>query len=187
MICSICVICNKSGVVKRQILHQLINIFWTVLAFAPIIAFWLAAGLNIVFYLLLTLSLCVLFLPDRIYRQIQMSDHIRDYEKLWLKTFRKFTQEGDYVQQLIARGQGTLRMSRTKRNFINYGKTIAIYERYHLLCMVFFLVSAIYAIVLTNLAIALLITIANIIYNVMPLLLQQHNRLRIAKMLERLS
>lgn len=172
---------------KRQILNQFINIFWTVLAIAPMVAFWLAAGLNIVFYLLLALSLCVLFLPDKVYRQIQMSDDIRDYEKLWLKTFRKFTQDGDYVQQLIARGQGTLRMTRTKRNFINYGKTIAIYERYHLLCLVFFLLTTLYAIILTNFAIALLITLANIIYNVIPLLLQQYNRLRIEKMLRRLS
>ncbi|MCB0488309.1 MAG: hypothetical protein R2820_12865 [Cyclobacteriaceae bacterium] len=167
---------------KRQLLNQLINIFWTVLAFAPVLAFWLAIGMNVYFYLFIIPSICLLFLPNHFYERLQLSDRPEDYQRLGLKFFRRYTQDGDIVKQIL-RKDNSLKLRRTKKEFVNYHRTIEVYERYHMVCFAFFLLTGFYAIALANFAIFILITMANILYNVIPLLLQQYNRLRIQRLL----
>ncbi|HNP94232.1 MAG TPA: hypothetical protein PKJ63_01340 [Cyclobacteriaceae bacterium] len=167
---------------KKQLLNQLVNIFWTVLAFAPVMAFWLAIGMNIYFYLLIIPSICLLFLPNHVYKRFQLSDRPEYYQRLGLKFFRRYTQDGDIIKQIL-RSDNSYKVRRTKKEFVNYLKTIQVYERYHMVCFAFFLFTGCYAIVLANFAIFILITMANILYNVIPLLLQQYNRLRIKRLL----
>jgi len=169
---------------KRQLLNQLINLFWTILAFAPVLAFWLAVGPNIYLFLLMTLSVCTLYVPEEFYEFIQISGRVDFYENLQLKIFRRFTQDGDLVKQIIGNKDQSTSLVRSKTDLTNYLNTIRVYERFHFICLAFFLLTTLYAIVLTNFAIALMITLANVIYNVIPLLLQQYNKLRIKKLLK---
>ncbi len=174
---------THSTKLKRQFLNQLINLFWTILAFAPVMAFWLAVGSNLFLFLLLTLSISTLYLPERFYQLIQVSDRIGFYEKWQLKIFRRYTQDGDMVRQIIS-GKNPSAHIRGRADAARYMNKIRIYERFHLIGLAFFLLTTIYAIILTNFAIALMITLANIVYNIIPLLLQQYNRLRVKKLLE---
>jgi len=169
---------------KRQLLNQLINLFWTILAFGPVLAFWLAVGPNIYLFLSMTLSVCTLYFPEKFYESIQISERIEFYENLQLKVFRRFTQDGDLVKQIIGNKNQPASIVRSKTDLTNYLSTIKVYERFHFICFAFFLLTTLYAIVLTNFAIALMITLANVIYNVIPLLLQQYNKLRIKKLLK---
>jgi len=168
--------------VKRQILNQLINVFWTVLAFAPVIAFWMAAGDFLILYILIALSLCILFLPDGFYQNVQLSKEAGYYEKMGLRFFRRFTQDGDLITKILTKGQVEFKSRRTRASLMSYLKQIEGYERYHMTCLVFFTLTTLYAIGLANFGIALLTTLSNIVYNVIPLLLQQYNRLRITKL-----
>lgn len=145
-------------------------------------AFWLAIGMNIHFYLLIIPSICLLFLPNEVYQRFQLSDRPEYYQRLGLKFFRRYTQDGDIVRQIL-RKDNSIKVRRTKKEFVNYHRTIEVYERYHLVCFAFFLLTGFYAIALANFAIFILITMANILYNVIPLLLQQYNKLRIKRLL----
>lgn len=149
------------------------------LAFAPVMAFWLAVGPGMILFALIALSLIVLFLPDRIYQQIQLSDRKRHYESIGVKFFRKFTQDGDLVTKVLSKGQGLLRISHVKREIPKLKKKIEAYERYHYTCLVFFLLTTFYAMVRADFAIALMIMIVNVLYNLYPILLQQYNKLRV--------
>lgn len=152
------------------------------LAFAPVLAFWLALGVNLTFFVSIAVSLCVLFLPDRIYNQLQLSENALYYEKMGIRFFRKFTQDGDLITKVLAKGQGYSSKRTTKKDFLKYERNIEAYERYHLTCLAFFLLTTTYAILLANFAIALMITFSNVLYNFFPLLLQQYNKLRIKKL-----
>lgn len=75
------------------------------------------------------------------------------------------------------------RVISNQANARQYLSKIALQERYHYSCFVFFTLSAFSALVGGKIQMALLISIANVIYNVYPILLQQYNRLRIQRLL----
>lgn len=170
---------------KRQILNQLINLFWSVLAFAPVIAFWLAAGPGVSMFVLIAISLCVLFLPENMYSRMQVSENPVHYEKIGVKIFRIFTQDGDMITRVLAKDQGRIKIGKMREGLLSLGKKIAVYERYHLTCLVFFLLTTLYAAVRADFAIAVIITMANVLYNLYPLFLQQYNKLRVNKIRDR--
>ncbi|MCB0710093.1 MAG: hypothetical protein KDC15_11960, partial [Chitinophagaceae bacterium] len=62
-----------------------------------------------------------------------------------------------------------------------YLSTIAMNERFHWMCFVFFMLSSIYAFTQGIILLGFLMFLANIPYNVASLLLQQYNKLRILK------
>jgi hypothetical protein len=70
-------------------------------------------------------------------------------------------------------------MIKTKLLDKNYKSKIAMYERYHFICLVFFLASFVYAIHQQAFLISLLILMSNILYNIIPILIQQYNKLRL--------
>ena len=70
---------------------------------------------------------------------------------------------------------------RSKEDLLRLRRQIAVYERFHLFCLIFFLSTMIAAIVHGRISLAILILIANMIYNVYPLLIQQYNRMRMGQ------
>ena len=154
------------------------------MAFAPIIAFWLAEGPTLVLYFLIAVSLTILFLPDNYYERLQLSNDISYYESLGIRFFRWFTQDGDLVTQILSKAQGNYGRFQSRKNLSKVYNQIVGYERYHLTCFAFFLLTSVYATLLTNFAIALLIVLSNVVYNIIPLLLQQYNKLRLRRLRE---
>lgn len=65
-----------------------------------------------------------------------------------------------------------------------YLKTIAMYERYHWICLIFFLVTSIYGFFNGHLLFGFSISIANLLYNLIPIFLQQYNKIRIKKIVD---
>jgi hypothetical protein len=61
----------------------------------------------------------------------------------------------------------------------NHKTQIAIYERFHLICLDFFFVSFVYAIFQDAFFLSFLILLSNIVYNIIPILIQQYNKLRL--------
>ncbi len=66
-----------------------------------------------------------------------------------------------------------------------YLKTIDMYERFHLICGCFFLLTSIHAFACGAWLAGGLILAANGIFNVAAIILQQYNRLRIHRLLRR--
>lgn len=160
--------------IMKNTLNQVLNISWTLLAFFPVCFYWWNQGIDWTFYAFLGASLLAGCLPQKIYDQFSVSSEPNAYLNLGVKTIRRFTQDGNFKRNKL---QGM-------RNYLN---TIAMYERYHFICLIFFKCSSVYACLNEHILLGFIIFLANVIYNVCPILLQQYNRLRIINILTRLQ
>ncbi|WP_432711590.1 hypothetical protein [Pedobacter sp.] len=148
--------------------NQLLNVVWTSMAFLPILWFWLGKTPDLWLYGSLVLSLGFAFLPSTFYVALQLSSKTSFYTQYGIRKLRRFVQHGDF---------------KNLRRAEDYLKTIAMYERFHYSCFIFFLLSTVFSIAAQQYLLAFFICFSNLIYNILPILLQQYNRLRIHQLL----
>lgn len=95
---------------------------------------------------------------------------------------RKFVQNGDLVNRLF---KNEIDKTSKNKNFAEkYLKTILMYEKYHVICFIFFGFSGIYAAYKQEFVYFSLIMISNVLYNICPVILQQYNRARIVRLMK---
>ncbi|MHA7129284.1 glycosyl-4,4'-diaponeurosporenoate acyltransferase CrtO family protein [Algoriphagus namhaensis] len=159
-------------------LNQALNLFWTLLAFAPIVLIWyLNFNLfNLLMLILLSILFAIFFRKYSI--QLQLSNNRKFYERLGVKRFQKFTQDSHYINRLIERAGGEKPYFRKNLN-LHQTKKIEMYEAYHAACLLFFFISTFIGFYNYHFSLAILAKLANIIYNVIPLFIQQYNRIRL--------
>ncbi len=160
-----------------QLFNQFINVFWSLFAFAPIIWFWKMVGINHWFIFFLAIAIACSLIPRKLLEKVRISDDLVVYERFGVKFIRKFVQNGDWIKSLPS--SASKPQIRNTLQAYNYLKTVAMYERFHWMCFAFFLNSAFYAFLCGYVLLGIWITVANIIYNVTSILLQQYNRLRL--------
>ena len=148
--------------------NALINVVWTIVGFFPICLFWYPEGISFTFYIFLFISFLAGCLPERTYISLHISKNIKVFEKLGVRSVRRFMQTVDFNKN---KGKGIK----------GYLKKLSMFERYHYMCFVFFQATAFYACFQQKLILALLITCINLIYNIFPILVQQYNKIRILK------
>jgi len=169
----------RSSSHRREVLNQLLNFFWTILCFAPVLWFWMKEGVSLYFYMFIAISLIIGILPDKMLNMFTLSSDTRFYHKLGVKKIRKLVQNGDVVNMAASKQRHSLinGVAQARR----YLKTIAMYERFHWSCFTFFLLTAIFCFAFGHLKLGFLIIAANLIYNASSILLQQYNKIRIRK------
>jgi len=159
-------------------MNQAVNFFWSILCFFPVVWFWLDADI-LMCYIFIGISVLSLLIPARI---LQISYQPKFYQTLFIKQIRKFVQNGDLVNGLIRRSKPTHRTIKAKADASRYLSTVVMYERFHFLCLIFFLLTTIYALTQAKFWLSFAVIIANVIYNICPILLQQYNRARVLKL-----
>jgi hypothetical protein len=159
-------------------MNHAVNFFWTILSFTPIIGFWAAANSMRLCYIFIGISVVSLLLPVR---YLQLSNNPKFYEELGVKLIRKFVQNGEFINKFIRKSNPHHTIIKGKTNALKYMQTVVMYERYHFICFIFFSLTIAYTIIKAQYSLTLIIIIANIIYNICPILLQQYNRARLAK------
>lgn len=157
-------------------MNQAINFFWTIVCFMPVGICWYTAGSLVPCYWFLAASLLCLFIPARM---LQISNNPAFYTRVGIKFFRKFVQNGDYVNRFIRKSKPAYKLIKNRESATSYTKTLAIYHAYHFGCLVFFALTMVYTVINTDYMLAVIIAFSNILYNVYPILLQQYNRARI--------
>lgn len=170
---------TDSTISKREILNQLINLFWTALCFIPLLWFWIKEGITLYLYFSLAISLLIGILPKKILNLFLLSSSRQFYERLGVTRFRKFVQNGDMVNAMTDRQKHFSIKGRLQAQ--QYLKTIAMYERFHWICFTFFLLTAISCFVNGYVKLGIAITAANLVYNLGSILLQQYNSIRIKR------
>ncbi|WP_221391941.1 hypothetical protein [Dyadobacter sp. NIV53] len=162
-------------------LNQLINVFWTATSFAVVIYYWeryiSEKGIHWPLYVIISLSVLVYLFPGRWFSAFTLSNKRRTYERLGVRFILWFVQNGTFVARV--RRNRTEALISNRKSASTYLTTIAMQERYHYCCFVFFLLSTGSAFLIGKITLALLILLSNLVYNVCPILLQQYNRLRI--------
>ena len=160
---------SRSGITtRRSFYNQCINFFWTILCFAPVLSFWIKNGIDQRLYIFMAISCLAALTPEQVLNRLQISKRQKFYHKIGIKIVQKLVQDGQW--------SGDLR---------RYLSTIAMYERFHWCCFLFFTATTIYGYPSSNWAWKLGILIANLLYNVYPILLQQYNKMRIKRILAR--
>ena len=164
---------------KKEILNQLVNLFWTIMCFTPVLWFWIKEGINQYFYISLAIALLIGILPGSILKLFFFSSSGRFYEKLGVKRIRKFVQNGDIVNAMTDKHKHASIKGRLQAQ--QYLKTIAMYERFHWICFTFFLLTAIGCFLRGYVKLGVAVIAANFLYNFGSILLQQYNRIRIRR------
>ena len=168
---------------NRHFLNQLTNVIWTLLFFAAVVVYWVNAYAITWILAFLLVSISIGILPDRIFQRFQLSHSPAFYEHLGARTIRKFVQDGDLINRAIRKkSSGYAVINRQKVG--TYRQQVAMYERYHVVCLAFFFLTSLHALANQEILYLLLISLSNLFYNVAPIILQQYNRARILKILK---
>ncbi|MBN8856277.1 MAG: hypothetical protein BGO55_17325 [Sphingobacteriales bacterium 50-39] len=163
---------------NKSLVNQVLNVFWTLLCFAPIVWYWYLQGLHMWSYLFMAFSVSITTLPETMFEKLRFFKHRRQYEKWKIKAVRWFVQDGTLAKKFNKSSEQSFFIT-TIAQAKQYLTTISMYERFHWMCLLFFLLSSIHSFVLGKILLGVLITLANIFYNFASLMLQQYNKLRI--------
>jgi len=167
--------------------NQITNIFWSILNFTPIGYFCFMAMDLKWLYILLAISLLAGFLPKSFFDRIQLSQTTALYEKIGIRTVKKFTQDGDFINRLIRKKFPQYRLfdhNLSMQKHLNKAYSI---EKIHFSMFLFFLLTGIYALIRGEVWWAAIITVNNLVFNLCPNLLQQYNRIRLRHLMKKLS
>jgi hypothetical protein len=163
----------------KIVLNQLLNAIWTILGFSCVLLYWIDVPLYPWFYLFMILSVLGLFVNPAVYK---LSKQLSFYEKIGVKVIKKFVQDGDLVNKVSP--AGNFKIVNQRDDLKKYLSSINMYEKYHVLCFVFFSLTTIHSLVNEQMLIALGITASNVFYNFYPVALQQYNRAKIVRILK---
>ncbi len=167
------------------ILNGLINLTWTGLFFSPILVFWISHFHPWPMAFILLFGFVPFFVPYRWYGQLQICHNRGFYESLFIHHFQKLTQDGAWVKSLQEKYSGTPSYREKRENRRKLLGKIRAYETFHYVCFLIFFGTTIYAMMLGSPLLALLITAANLLYNLVPILIQQYNKSRIRSIISK--
>lgn len=170
---------DKQKPLEVHLINQAINLVWTALLFAPVILFWFRYYDATIFFCLLGISLLPLLMNEASLRGLQLSKNRKFYEKLGIRKIQAVTQDGRLVKNLTNKRHAGHIVIRNRRDIELYKSQINMYEKYHLICLLFFTGCTIYGLINSEYYLSVWILISNIFYNVVPLLIQQYNKIRI--------
>lgn len=159
-------------------MNQFINFFWTIICFAPVLAYWVKAFDVMWLIIAIALSIVSLLISGEI---LQMSYQRKFYERFGIRFIKKFVQNGDLSNRFSRGKDPQYKHIRNRTQASTYSSTIIMYERFHFMCLVLFFFTTVLAFADSFYTLTVLIIVANIIYNICPILLQQYNKARLLK------
>ncbi len=167
---------------RYQFYNQIINFFWTIISFVPILIFWYQYYKTDILIIAIAISMVPFFIPADYFKILQLSKNRRFYENLGIRTFLKFTQNGSIVNRMIRNNNPGYKIISNKKSFNQFYNQLIVYEKYHYACLVFFLISFLIAVYLKEYLQAVLIMLVNFIYNFIPILIQQYHKIKLKRL-----
>jgi len=165
--------------VLTSVYNAAANVFWSVLAFAPMSVFcyrfmrrpWLSA--------FVVVSLLPLMVTTSTLRFLELSSTVVTYRKLGVHWVNHFVQHGTLINNLLRQKYPEYGRMRYRTRTASLMQSTYIQERFHWAVLLFFLLASLYGIAHGQLGWALLITIINVVFNLYPIWLQQYIRVRL--------
>lgn len=166
------------------IINQGINLIFTAIFFYPIAFFWFKFYHPQILLVVLSISMIVFFIPPKLYMYAQLSQSKAFYENFGIDKFQHLTQQGKFAERIISYLSIKDSFRLNKKSITHFKNQIRTFESYHFACLLFFLGTFIYAFIMKEYIFAIVIFIANILYNIIPILIQQYNKTRISGLLK---
>ncbi|HXS58798.1 MAG TPA: hypothetical protein VN726_21895 [Hanamia sp.] len=179
---------EKKHLKTADFYNMTVNVLWSVICLFPVSIFCYTLMNRKWLYTFLGISVLAYFLPKSFFRKIHVGKTRRFYQKAGIGFFKKFTQNGDIVNNLIKRKYPDYKV--VTANKMSIKKLLAqsyMFEQFHFVVFLFFVFAMIYALVILYFWWAVVILITNIIYNIYPILLQQYLRTRFTTMADRIK
>ena len=140
------------------------------------------------FYTFLAISFSGYFFPKSFFRKIHIGKTTRFYEKAGINFFKKFTQNGDIVNNLIKKKYPDYKViAANKMSIKKFLAQSFMFEQFHFVGFLFFVFAMIYALVNLYFWWVIVIGLTNIVYNIYPILLQQYLRRRFTAMADKIK
>lgn len=169
-----------------DIYNMIPNLLWTALLLVPVTVFCYSWMEKKLFWIFFVISTSAIFLPTIFFDKIQVSNKAGFYKKIGVGFINRFTQNGDIINGLLRKKYPGYKVVSPKnisvRKLINQ---TYVFEKFHFILFLFFVLLTGYAIIKGYFAWATLFFISNIIYNIYPALLQQYIRIRLKVSTER--
>lgn len=151
------------------------------LSLGPLVVFcyqWMDVPL---LFLFTGLSIIPVFLPASALHKLQISNRPGSYLKLGIGLVQALSQNGQFINSMIRKKHPDYRMVKFQRRSIEgLLQQTYVFEKFHLVCFIFFSLSSLYAISQGLFLWAILIAVTNLFYNIYPILLQQYIRTKLA-------
>lgn len=158
--------------------NMAVNLFWSALCLVPLCWYWSIAFNTTWLIVAIVISMAALFPRQAFFNKMQLSRSTLLYRRLGVPFMQQFAQNGNFVNRQVQRTFPGHRVVHNRKSIRHYRERMLMFEKFHFLMLVFFLVTTIYAAVREMWWWVAIITLSNVIYNGYPLLLQQYNRLR---------
>ena len=165
--------------VLSSLYNAVANVFWSLLAFAPVSIFCSRFMEQAWLWAFVVASLMALMVPASKLRYLELSSTATAYRKLGVHRVNSLVQHGTLINHLLRRRYPEYRsmLSRSRTTYLL--QSTYVQERFHWAVLLFFLLSSLYGITQGYPGWALLITITNVFYNLYPIWLQQYIRVRL--------
>jgi hypothetical protein len=156
------------------------NVVWSVINLVPIAIYCYNLVDPRSLYIFIAVSIIPGFFPNSFYDRIQIAGTTRIYKKLGVNFINKVAQNGAIINRLIKKKFPGHKMIIHDRSSINeLLKQTYLFEKFHFIMFVFFILVTVYALVRNHFYWALIILVTNVLYNIYPNLLQQYIRLKL--------
>lgn len=157
-----------------EVYNMVPNLLWSVLGLGPIAVFWYTY-INITLLLVFVgISIFPVFLSPSFIDRMQVAKRTTFHKKLKLDLVQRLSQNGEIVNKWIRKKYPTYKVFRRDQKMIkSLSRQTYVFEKFHLMLFVFFLLTCLYAFSKGLFVWAAIIFILNVVYNVYPILLQQ--------------
>jgi hypothetical protein len=118
---------------RIQIYNLIINLFWTTVCCVAVVSLWYQYYHPTIFFVSLAVSVLPVLIPAKYFSLLRFSRSRRFYASLSIKSLQSLTQDGKLVSTLAKTTN-----QHTRAAHKNYKSKIAMYEKYHMFCLVFF-------------------------------------------------
>jgi len=156
------------------------NVVWSVLNLVPISIYCYNRVDQKSLYIFIALSVIPGFFANSFYDRIQIGKTTRIYKRLGVGVVNTLAQNGVIINRLMKKKFPGYKMINYERSSINrLLQQTYLFEKFHFIMFVFFILVAIYALVKEHFLWAIVISLGNVLYNVYPNFLQQYIRLKL--------
>lgn len=162
------------------------NIFWSLIFISPIFIFCYQ-NINLKWMLIFAaISFSSLFIPKSLLNFFQLGKDISTYQKTGVVFMNRFTQNGAIVNKIIRKKYPHYKsVSANNKMMGKVFRRTFMFEKFHFMMFLFFLLATVYAVVHAFYGWAFFIFVSNVFYNVFPIFLQQYIRLRLSSIKHR--
>lgn len=164
------------------------SLFWSAAVLVPISMYCYRLLEPKLLWIFLGLSLIPIFLPNAWLDRLRIGRTTKVYKRLGVHLVNKVTQNGELINAWVKKKHPEYRAVTADRSSVKrLVRQSYMFEKFHLLCFVFFLLLMGHAGINGHWGWLVVISVANIAYNVYPNLLQQYLRVRVSAVTKRQS